>query len=72
MAGNKYTKEVDKGKKKKQGSNTHIRQNRLVNKGPPQKKKDPKGHFIILMGRIHQQDKNTVNTDAPNVGAPNI
>ena len=26
-------------------------------------------HFIILKGRIHQEDTNIVNTHAPNIGA---
>ena len=33
-------------------------------------KRDPEGHFIILEGRIHQEDINIVNTYAPNIGAP--
>ena len=33
-------------------------------------KRDPEGHFIILKGRIHQQDINIVNIYAPNIGAP--
>ena len=49
--------------KKSRGSNTHIRQNRLP-------KRDPEGHFIILKGRIHQEDINIVNIYAPNIGAP--
>ena len=32
--------------------------------------RDPKGHFIILKGRIHQEDINIVNIYAPNIGAP--
>ena len=32
-------------------------------------KKDPEGHFIILKGRIHQEDINIVNIYAPNIGA---
>ena len=28
-------------------------------------KRDPEGHFIILKGRIHQDDINNVNTYAP-------
>ena len=28
-------------------------------------KRDPEGHFIILQGRIHQEDINIVNTYAP-------
>ena len=53
--------------KKSRGSNTHIRQNRLPKKGH---KEDPEGHFIILKGRIHQEDINIVNIYAPNIGAP--
>ena len=33
-------------------------------------KRDPEGHFLILKGRIHQEDMNIVNTYAPNIGAP--
>ena len=33
-------------------------------------KRDPEGHFIILKGRIHQEDINFVNIYAPNIGAP--
>ena len=33
-------------------------------------KKDPGGHFIILKGKIHQEDINIVNIYAPNIGAP--
>ena len=33
-------------------------------------KRDPEGHFIILKGRIHQEDINVVNIYAPNIGAP--
>ena len=32
--------------------------------------RDPDGHFIILKGRIHQEDINIVNIYAPNIGAP--
>ena len=34
-------------------------------------KRDPEGHFIILKGKIHQEDINIVNIYAPNIGAPN-
>ena len=34
-------------------------------------KRDPEGHFLILKGRIHQEDINIVNIYAPNRGAPN-
>ena len=30
----------------------------------------PEGHFIILKGRIHQEDINIVTIYAPNIGAP--
>ena len=33
-------------------------------------KRHPEGHFIILKGRIHQEDINIVNTYALNIGAP--
>ena len=33
-------------------------------------KRDPEGHFIIIKGRIHQEDINIVNIYAPNIGAP--
>ena len=32
-------------------------------------KSDPEGHFIILKGRMHQEDINIVNIYAPNIGA---
>ena len=32
-------------------------------------KRDPGSHFIILKGRIHQEDINIVNIHAPNIGA---
>ena len=32
-------------------------------------KRDPEGHFIILKGRIHQEDTNIVNIYAPKTGA---
>ena len=34
-------------------------------------KRDPDGHFIILKGRIHQEDINIVNIYASNIRAPN-
>ena len=32
--------------------------------------RDPEGHFIILKGRIQQEDISIVNIYAPNIGAP--
>ena len=51
--------------KKRWGSNTHIKQNRLQKRAI---KRDPEGHFTILKGRIHQEDPNIVNIYAPNIG----
>ena len=34
------------------------------------RKRDPDGHFIILKGRIHQEDINIVNVYAPSIGSP--
>ena len=33
-------------------------------------KRHPESHFIILQGRIHQEDITIVNIYAPNIGAP--
>ena len=33
-------------------------------------KRDTEGHFIILKGRIRQENINIVNIYAPNIGAP--
>ena len=33
-------------------------------------KRDTKEHFIILKGRMHQEDVNIVNIYAPNIGTP--
>ena len=33
-------------------------------------KRDPEGHFIILKGKIRQENINIVNIHAPNIGAP--
>ena len=64
-AGNKFFKQTDR--KKSRGTNTLFRQNRLEKRAI---KRDPEGHFIILQGRIHQEDINIVNIYAPNIGAP--
>ena len=57
-------------KNKKAGVAIHISEkNRLQNKKGGIKR-DSEGHFIILNGRIHQEDINIVNMYAPNIGAP--
>ena len=33
-------------------------------------KRDTQGHFMIMKGRIHQEDINIVNIYAPNIGSP--
>ena len=33
-------------------------------------RRDPEGHFIIVTGRIHQEDIHIVNIYALNIGAP--
>ena len=33
-------------------------------------KRGPEGHFIILNGRVHQEEINIVNIYATNIGAP--
>ena len=33
-------------------------------------KRDPDGHYIILKGRLHQEDINIVNIYTRNIGAP--
>ena len=53
--------------KNSRGGNTYIRQNRPQKNGHKEKRE---GHFIILKGRIHQEDINIVNIYAPNIGAP--
>ena len=53
--------------KKSRGSNTHIKQNRLQIRAI---NRDPEGHFIIIKGRIHQEDINIVNIYVPNIGPP--
>ena len=45
--------------KKSQGSNTHISDK--IGFKRKAIKRDPEGHFIILKGRIHQEDINIVN-----------
>ena len=65
-AGNKFSKQTDR--KKKAGVAILISdkidfQRRAI-------KRHPEGHFIILKGRIHQEDINIVNIYVPNIGVP--
>ena len=53
--------------KKSWGTNNHIGQNTLQKRTI---KTDSEGHFIILKGRIHQEDINIINVYAPNIEAP--
>ena len=65
-AGNKFSKKTDRQKKAGVAiliSDKIDFQRRAI-------KRDPEGHFIILKGRIHQEDINIVNIYAPNIGAP--
>ena len=60
-----YSKQMDK--KKSQGSilisdKIHFKTKTI--------KRDREGHFIVLKGRIYQEDINIVNISAPNIGAP--
>ena len=47
----------------------YLYQTKQTSKKDPTKR-DPEGHFIILKGRIHQDDLKIVNVYAPNIGAP--
>ena len=67
MKGWKQIFQANRQEKKSRGSNIHIRQNRLQKRAI---KRDPEGHFIILKGRIHQEDINVVKIHTPNIGAP--
>ena len=49
------------------GSNSTMRENILQNKG---QKRYPERHFIVLKGRINQEDINIINIHASNIGAP--
>ena len=66
MKGWKQIFQANGQEKKSRGSNTHIRQNTLQKRAI---KRNPGCHFIILKGRIHQEDINIVNIYAPNKGA---
>ena len=54
-------------RKKSRGSNTHIRRNRLQNKGY---KKRTTRSLRTAQERIYQEDINIVNIYAPKIGEP--
>ena len=67
-------KQISQANGQEKKANTHIRQKPTSKNGHKGQKRaikrDPEGHFIILKGRIHQEDINIVNIYAPNRGAP--
>ena len=67
MKGWKEIFQANGQEKRSRSSNAHIRQNNFKKRAI---KRDPEGHFIILKGRIHQEDINIVNIYGPNIGAP--
>ena len=68
-AGNKFSK-LTYRKKKKKKTRVAILISDKIGLKKRAIKRDPEGHFIILKGRIHQEDINIVNIYAPNTGAP--
>ena len=62
----KYSKQMDGGKKARVA--IPISDKMDLKKGAI--KRDPEDHFLILKGRIHQEDINIVNIYAPKIGAP--
>ena len=64
--GKKYFKQTDRKKK----AGVAILISDKIDFKKRTMKRDPDGHFIILKGRIHQEDINIVNIYAPNIGAP--
>ena len=65
-AENKFSKQTDRKKK----AGVAILISEKIDFQRRAAKRDPEGHFIILKGRIHQEDINSVNIYAPNIGAP--
>ena len=53
--------------KESRSHNTHIRYNRLSNKGC---ERDKEGHYIMIKGSIQEEDIRIINIYAPNIGAP--
>ena len=65
MAGNKLSKQMDRGKK----AGVAILTSDKIDFKRRAIKRDP-GHFTILKGRINQEDINIVNIYDPKIGAP--
>ena len=65
-SGKKYSKQMDS----KKTPGVAILISDKINFRKRAIKKDPDGHFIILRGRIHQEDINIVNIHAFNIVAP--
>ena len=64
--GKKYPKQMDREKK----AGVAILISDKIDFKTKAIKRDPEGHFIILKGRIQQEDINIVNIYAPNIEAP--
>ena len=62
----KYSKQMDRKKK----AGVAILTSGKIDFKTKAIKRNPERHFIILMGRIHQEDINIINIYAPNIGAP--
>ena len=65
-AGNKFSKQTDRKKK----AGVAILISDKLDFKTRATVRDPEGHFIILKGKIHQEDINIVNIYAPNIGVP--
>ena len=65
-AGKKFSKQIDRKKK----AGVAILISDKIDFTRRAIKRHPEGHFIILKGRIHQEDVNIENIYAPNIGAP--
>ena len=65
-AGNKFSKQTDREK----NAGVPILISDKIDFQKRTIKRDPEDHFLILKGRIHQEDINIVNIYAPNIGAP--
>ena len=60
----KYSKQIDRKKK----ARVAILISNKIDFKMKDIKRDPEGHFVILKGRIHQEDINIINIYTPNIG----